>query len=126
MHLLLALSVVYYYTKNIRIYMIKNIFSITFVSAALLIGCPAVANANVSESIEFIDNDFQNIQIAVVGQSIIHVTGANGLNMEIYNVAGVCVKSIRIDGADRHLDLNLQKGCYIVKIGKIVRKISIK
>ena len=44
----------------------------------------------------------------------------------MYNVAGVLIKSFKIDTADKRLDLNLPKGCYIVKVGKTVRKISIK
>jgi hypothetical protein len=44
----------------------------------------------------------------------------------IYNVAGVRVMSLKIEGADKLIDLNLPKGCYIVKVGKVVRKISIK
>ena len=44
----------------------------------------------------------------------------------IYNVAGVKIVSIKVDGSDRYYDLNLSKGCYIVKVGKVVRKISVK
>lgn len=44
----------------------------------------------------------------------------------IYNVAGVKIMSIKIDSSDRYYDLNLPKGCYIVKVGKVVRKISVK
>ena len=46
--------------------------------------------------------------------------------LSIYNVAGVHVQSFRVEGADRRYELNLPKGCYIVKVGKVVRKISIK
>jgi len=31
-----------------------------------------------------------------------------------------------VEGQDKRFDLNLPKGCYIVKVGKVVRKISIK
>lgn len=34
--------------------------------------------------------------------------------------------SIKVEGADKYYELNLPKGCYIVKVGKVVRKISIK
>ncbi|MFC2455808.1 MAG: T9SS C-terminal target domain-containing protein, partial [Segatella salivae] len=43
----------------------------------------------------------------------------------IYNVTGVCVMSMRVDSNDKRFDLNLHRGCYIVKVGKTVRKISV-
>lgn len=91
--------------------------------AAMLIAVPSMSYADTA--IEVIDNDYQNISVSV-SSSTLHVTGANGRTVYIYNVVGVCVMSIKVDGADRHYDLNLPKGCYIVKIGKIVKKISIK
>jgi len=89
----------------------------------VLFTVPVVGNA--ATSIEIIDNEYQNISISV-NASTLHVTGANGQMLQIYNVAGMRVMSIKVDGSDRHYDLNLPKGCYIVKVGKTVRKISIK
>lgn len=89
----------------------------------VLFTAPIVGNA--ATSIEIIDNEYQNISISV-NASTLHVTGANGQMLQIYNVAGMRVMSIKIEGSDRHYDLNLPKGCYIVKVGKTVRKISIK
>ena len=34
--------------------------------------------------------------------------------------------SIKVDGYEKSYTLNLPKGCYIVKIGKTVRKITIR
>lgn len=34
--------------------------------------------------------------------------------------------SIKIDGQDKRYTLNLPKGCYIIKVGNVVRKISIR
>lgn len=79
--------------------------------------------ANVA--IEIIEQEFQNVTISV-NQSVVRVSGANGQVMHVYNVAGVRLMTIRIDGSDKSFELNLPKGCYIVKIGKTVRKISIK
>lgn len=100
----------------------SKLFIIPFVMTVLFT-MPTVSNAETA--IEIIDNEYQNISISV-NASTIHVTGANGQTMYVYNVAGVRVMSVKIEGADRHYDLNLPKGCYIVKIGKTVRKISIK
>ena len=89
----------------------------------LLVGAPACASAE--NAIEIIDNEIQNISISV-SESILHVTGANGLVLEVYNVAGVRVMSVKVEGQDKKYELNFPKGCYIVKVGKLVRKISIR
>ena len=33
---------------------------------------------------------------------------------------------VKVDGPDKHYELNLPKGIYIVQVGKVVRKIVIK
>ncbi len=55
----------------------------------------------------------------------VHVTNAEGKNLEIYNLTGVRVSLIRIDNNDKHINLNLSRGCYILKVGKVVRKVTI-
>ena len=99
-------------------------FLLTFAFTATLLLCvPAVSNANTA--IEVIENDFEDVAISVKS-STVYVKNANGEMLYVYNVAGVRVVSIKVDGQDRHYDLNLPKGCYIVKVGKKVRKVSIK
>lgn len=102
--------------------MTKKILIISF--AALLMGNVTMM-AEPSNSIEIVDNDFQNISISV-NESTLRVVGASGQVLHIYNVAGVRVMSIKVEGADKRYELNLPKGCYIIKVGKTVRKISIR
>lgn len=102
--------------------MIKRILLVSM-AMVLLFGTPTISRAE--SVIEIIDNEFQNITISVQ-ESVLHISGANGQVVQIYNVAGVMVKSIKVEGNDRRIELNLNKGCYIVKVGKVVRKISIK
>ena len=102
--------------------MMKRIFTLLLASI-LLVGMPVAMYAE--QAIEVIDNDYQNISISV-NESVLHITGANGLVMQIYNVAGVRVMSVKVEGPDKRFELNLPKGCYIVKVGKVVRKISIR
>lgn len=71
------------------------------------------------------DVEFQNVQIAVEGTQV-HVSGAEGMTMEVYNLTGVKVSATKIDSDDSVINLNLQHGCYILKVGKVVRKISIR
>lgn len=101
----------------------NNIFSFLLLTF-LFLGAPQVSNA--VPAIEIIENDFQNIAISVNKESVLRITGAAGEVLSIYNVTGVRVMSLKIEGADKSYNLNLPKGCYIVKVGKVVRKISIR
>ncbi|MDD7461450.1 MAG: DUF6383 domain-containing protein [Prevotellaceae bacterium] len=76
-------------------------------------------------SIELHELDIQEVAITVT-ESSIRVTGGAGQMMHVYNLAGVCVASMRVDSSDKNFDLNLPKGCYIVKVGKVVRKVSVR
>lgn len=109
-------------TTNTTRLMMRNLLYMMF-SMTLLLGAPVSAHAN--NAIEIVDNDIVGITVTV-SESTLRVTGATGLTLSIYNVAGVHVQSFRVEGADRRYELNLPKGCYIVKVGKVVRKISIK
>ena len=100
--------------------MVKNILKI-FLFGALLLGTPQLTLGN--SAIEIIENEISTVS---VNESVLHVTGANGQMLYIYNVAGVRVMSFKVEGPDKRYELNLQKGCYIVKVGKVVRKISIR
>lgn len=102
--------------------MIKKIFTLA-IATGLFMGMPLAANAN--ESIENVEQTLQTVDISV-SSNVLHVTGASGQDLYIYNVTGVRVKSIRIDSNDKRYELNLPKGCYIVKVGRVVRKISIR
>lgn len=102
--------------------MVKKILRIAL-AAALFAGTPAVVHA--SSSIEILENDLQSVTINVQ-ESVVQVAGANGQVLHIYNVAGVRVKSVKIDGDDKRIELNLPKGYYILKVGKTIRKISIR
>ena len=72
------------------------------------------------------------IEMSVSGISLsvkdgnVHITGANGEVMEVFNLTGTKVATIRIDSNEKTFALNLTKGCYLIKVGKIVRKISVQ
>lgn len=102
--------------------MIKRLLSIFFVMT-MVIGSSTVVRANTA--VDLIDTDFQNITISVT-ESSIRVSGAAGQVLSVYNVAGIRIAFVKVESADKHFDFNLPKGCYIVKVGKIVRKIAIK
>ena len=104
--------------------MMKYILT-TIMMALLTLCAPVQVRANAA--IDIIENDLQPTaaNITVNGGSI-RVSGANGKIMYVYNLAGVRIHSIKVEGADRTYDLNLSKGCYIIKVGTTVRKVSLK
>ena len=103
--------------------MVRSLLKFT-IAGLFIVGAPAVSMA--SNSIEIIDNDLQPAVNITVEDGVVRVTGAAGEMLYVYNVAGVRVKSIKVDGDDKRFELNLPKGCYILKVGKTVRKISVR
>lgn len=103
--------------------MIKKVLKIALAATLLFAGTPMTVHAN--NAIEILDNELQGITINV-RESVVQVVGGNGETLHVYNVAGVRIKSIKIDGDDKRFELNLPKGCYILKVGKTVRKISVR
>lgn len=101
----------------------KTILASIVLAGMMAVGAPSVARAEAS--ILIIEQDNQKITVSVSG-SVLRVTGADGEVLHIYNITGVRVMSIKVDGYDKSYTLNLPKGCYIVKVGKTVRKISIR
>lgn len=71
-----------------------------------------------------ISQDNQQIQISVK-ENAICISGANGQVARVYNLTGVCVATVRIEGQDKHIELGL-RGYYIVKVGDTVRKVYLK
>ncbi len=94
---------------------------IVALSILLLGTTPFVAFAQMDEEV----GTELNAVTMVVREGKVHVTNAEGKNLEIYNITGVRVSLIRIDCNDKHISLNLTRGCYILKVGKIVRKVTI-
>lgn len=104
--------------------MTKKILGYIFISS-LLLAVPASLNAAEMEwnAQETIDSHDMSI---TVEQSTIRVTGAAGKTLEIVSLTGRPVASIKIDSPSQRVELNLPKGCYILKIEKLVRKVTIR
>ncbi|MBQ7570738.1 MAG: T9SS type A sorting domain-containing protein [Bacteroidaceae bacterium] len=89
----------------------------------LLMAVPVTSMAQADR--DEIETELSAVSLSVTGSKV-HVTGAEGATLEVYNLTGVKVATIRIDSNDKSITLNLQRGCYILKVGKVVRKISIR
>lgn len=114
----------------------KKVRIITMSLAMLLL--PLAARA--MSAIEIIETDYEGQRTSITlgnaslkvntgqagGQStVLHVSNAQGQTLFIYDVSGAPIKRIKVDSPDKTYELSLKKGCYIVKVGNIVRKISV-
>ena len=93
-------------------------------ATGLMLGMPQMAKANDS-ALELMDLDAQNITLSYVN-GVMHITGANNMVVTIYNLAGIAVKSFRVEGQDKRISLPLADGMYIIKVGpSFTRKITV-
>jgi hypothetical protein len=90
-------------------------------SMLLLGAVPSIAHMQMEEPIEA---EMETVTLTIQDNKA-HITNADGKTLEIYNLTGVRVARIRIEGNDRQVALNLTRGCYIMKVGKVVRKVTI-
>lgn len=71
---------------------------------------------------EFVDEE---VTITVKGQTVL-VNGAQGQTLEVISLTGRCIMTEKIESPAQKIELNIPKGCYILKIGKVVRKVSVR
>ncbi|UKK52257.1 T9SS type A sorting domain-containing protein [Prevotella sp. E13-17] len=98
------------------------LFCVTTLSVATPIyAMNMVLEMGVAEQIE--DNA---PSIIVEGKTVI-IQGANGMTMEIVSLTGRPVAQYKIESSSQRVHINnLQKGCYIIKVGKVVRKVTVQ
>ncbi len=65
------------------------------------------------------------IKFTVEGNSV-SVNGASGMVLEVISLTGRQVATYKVEGPAQRIELNIPKGCYILKIGKVVRKVTIR
>ena len=91
----------------------------------LMLGTPAMAGHMVMEMgiAEQIDEQTPAI---TVNDNVVNIQGGNGMTLEVVSLTGRAVASYKIESPAQRIDLNLPKGCYILKIGKVVRKVTVR
>ncbi|MCF0235422.1 MAG: T9SS type A sorting domain-containing protein [Bacteroidaceae bacterium] len=60
-----------------------------------------------------------------VANGRVRVQNAEGATLDIYNITGVKVQTHRIDSNDKSIQLNLDRGIYIFKVGKMARRVNV-
>ena len=91
----------------------------------LITAVPAKASTTVMELGVAEQIDEQMPQLSVDGNTV-SVQGASGMTLEVVSLTGRAVATYRIEGPAQRIELNLPKGCYILKVGKVVRKITVR
>lgn len=56
----------------------------------------------------------------------LNIIGGEGQTLEVISLTGKKVMTVAIDSPAQKIELNIPKGCYIVKVGKVVRKVSVR
>ena len=96
------------------------------ITASFLLAMPMEVKAQDIQQRTTIEQEVAPITISV-NESTIHIKNAEKMVIEIYNMTGVKVVTQRIDSSDKIIELdNLPKGCYIIKIGKVARKVYLR
>lgn len=102
----------------------KSLLTILMIPSMMFV-VPMVSSARTGAE-EMIDLDVQEISLIYSG-GVMHITGANNQIVTIYNLAGVAVKSFRVEGQDKRFNLSLSDGVYIIKVGtSFTRKILVR
>ncbi len=103
--------------------MIKRLLIFTFATALLMTPAAMLRAADMPlEAMEQVDEE---VTIAVSGQTVT-ISGAQGETLEVISLTGRRVMAVKIESPAQRIELNIPKGCYILKIGKVVRKISLR
>lgn len=105
--------------------LMKKRLLIYSVAASMMLAVPAfsmAAEADVAPAEQTIEED---ITITVNGQWVV-INGAQGQTLEVVSLTGRRVMTLKIESPAQRVELNVPKGCYILKIGKVVRKVAIR
>ena len=81
---------------------------------------PMLLEMGVAEQVE------ERLATISVDGNVVSVQNAQGMTLEVVSLTGRAIAQYRIDSPAQRIELNLPKGCYILKVGKVVRKVTIR
>ncbi len=104
--------------------MTKRLLIFSFIATLTLMASQAMyaSEAEMPALEQTIDED---INITISGQTVT-ISGAQGQTLEVISLTGRRVMAAKIESPAQRIDLNVPKGCYILKIGKVVRKVTVR
>ena len=91
----------------------------------MMLSVPVLVKAAEAEMLQTEQTLDDDITISVNGQWVT-VNGAQGLTLEVVSLTGRQIKTVKIESPAQRIELNIPKGCYILKIGKVVRKVAVR
>ena len=102
---------------------LHNILKVLLITSCL--SAPSMVSA---QDVQHSQIEMEQQQITVtVSDANLRVKNAEGLAIEIFSLTGEKVFSQRIESSSKSIELShLQRGFYIVKIGKYTRKIYLR
>ncbi|MBO6030782.1 MAG: T9SS type A sorting domain-containing protein [Prevotella sp.] len=86
---------------------------------------PAAATTMVWEERGVAEMIDEPIAMTIDGNAVT-ISGAQGLKLIVVSLTGRQIAEYRIDSPAQRIELNLTKGCYVLKVGNVVRKVSIR
>ena len=104
--------------------MTKRLLIFSFI-AALTLMAPQTVKASDAEAPAIEQTINEDIVISVSGQTVT-ISGAQGQTLEVISLTGRCVMSTKTEGPVQRIALNVPKGCYILNIGKVARKVTVR
>lgn len=116
-----------YLCKNYTNYMQKryiiSLFVAALMSVAVQAASPMVMKMEMGVA-ELMEQD-KGVSISI-DNNVVRVSGAAGMTLEVVSLTGRPVTTVKIDSPNQRVELNLPKGCYILKVGKVVRKVTLR
>lgn len=108
-----------------EIIMIKKYCIISTLLCCTLLGVQGVsATAAPADPIMNFMPDDANTKIEIEAKTVT-IYGAQGQTLEVISITGKHIQRTSIDNNAQRIELNVPKGCYILKVGSVVRKVSI-
>ena len=104
--------------------MIKRLL-IFSLAMSMMLSAPVILSAAEADWLQQEQPIEDDITISVNGQWVT-INGAQGLTLEVVSLTGRLVKTVKIESPAQRIELNVPKGCYILKIGKVVRKVAVR
>ena len=116
---------IFYLCPQINITLLQKRLLIIATAISLAFAIPAqamtmIAEMGVAEQVE------ETTPTIKLDKNAVTVQGGNGMVLEVVSLTGKAVASYKIEGPAQRVELNLPKGCYILKVGKTVRKITLR
>ena len=105
--------------------MTKRIFIISF-TMALSCLVPVAAKAAPAYFAGVMEMAVEQEVTITFSDGVLSVFGAEGQTLEIVSLTGKKIMDVKVESPAQKIELNIPKGCYIVKVGKFVRKVSVR